>query len=83
MGWLFVYVCFGPRFVLDPRRVGYFLEGRLCLGMGIKVVGRLSNDLVVMSNAKQVVWAVVMGWEYWVYLTVFLRRFIFSFVLRM
>ena len=39
--------------------MGYLLEGRLCLGVGFEVVGRVSNDLVVMSNAKKVVWAVV------------------------
>ena len=43
--------------------------------MGIEVLGRLSNDLVAISNAKTVVWTVVMGWECWVCLIVFLRRF--------
>ena len=46
--------------------MGYLLEGRLCLGVGLEVVGRLSNDLDVMSNAKKVVWAVVILWECWV-----------------
>ena len=63
VGWLFVPVCFGPRFVQGPRCMGYLLEGRLCLGVGLDVVGRLSNDLDVMSNAKNVMWAVVMLWE--------------------
>ena len=83
VGWLFVLVCFGPRFVLGPRRMGYLLEGRLCSGVGLEDVGRLSNGLAVMSNAKKVVWAVVMGWECWVCLDVFLQRFIFAFALRM
>ena len=61
--WLFVPVCFGPRLVLGPRGMGYLLEGRLCLGVGLEGVGRLSNDLVVMSSAKKVVWAVVIMWE--------------------
>ena len=55
MGWLFVPVCFGPRLVLGPRCMEYLLEGRLCLGVELEVVGRLSNDLAVMSNAKKVV----------------------------
>ena len=55
VGCLFVPVCFGPRFVLGPRCMEYLLEGRLCLGVGLEVVGRLSNDLAVMSNAKKVV----------------------------
>jgi hypothetical protein len=83
VGWLFVPVCFRSRFVLGPRCMGYLLEGRLCLGVGLEAVGRLSNDLAVMSNAKKVVWAVVILWECWVCLAVFLRRFLFAFALRM
>ena len=82
VGWLFVPVCFRSRFVLGPRCMGYLLEGRLCLGVE-EAVGRLSNDLDVMSNAKKVVWAVVILWECWVCLAVFLRRFLFAFALRM
>ena len=42
--------------------MGYLLKGRLCVGVE-EAVGRLSNDLDVMSNAKKVVWAVVILWE--------------------
>ncbi len=63
--------------------MGYILEGRLRLGVVLEVVGRLSIDLAMTSNAKKVVWAVVMMWECKVCLAVFLRRFIFAFALRM
>ncbi len=63
--------------------MGYLLEDRLCLDAGLEVAERLSNDLVVMSSAKKVVWAVVMGWESWVCLVGFLSRFLFAFASRM
>ena len=69
--------------MLGTRCMGYLLEGRLCLGLGLEAVGRLSNDLVVVGNDEKVVWAVVMGWECWVCLVVFLRRFIVAFAPRM
>ena len=53
--------------------MGYLLEGRLCVGVGLEVVGRLSNYLVVMSNVKKIVWAVVVMWECWVCLAMLLR----------
>ena len=62
--------------------MGYLLEVRLYLGVELEVVGHLSNDLTVMSSAKMVVWAVVMMWKCWVCLTVFLRRFLFEFAIR-
>jgi hypothetical protein len=61
---------------------GCIRGGRKCLGMGLEIVGRVSNDMDVMSRAMKVLCAVALEYRRLLFVVVFRRRFSFAFVLR-
>ncbi len=54
----------------------------MCLGMGLEIVGRVSNDMAAISRAMKVLYAVALGCKRLLFAVVFRRRFLFAFVLR-